>query len=419
MRNLLLLIPGLLVSLSLSAQNLDANTKLSGYFSFKNCDGIDDSGNGSSGALDSNTVCQCGVRDLAPVFDGPEDKAFFVGTLTEIFGTSNFSISFYMKPGSPPSNLIGSTQMVMSKQDKCSVENAFWVRYRKQGQNNQSSNVLSTGISQNDSVSVTLSAKLDDDRCWYHIVLVRNATRYTLYVDGVKRDEKSTNIRVDLTANSSVFSISEPKCPLDTSYYGQLDELRFYDRAYTADEIEKFLALHPDEIATNDTLIYLGNSFEPEITSTCASAFLWSPAAGIDDINVSTPVITPEVPTEYVLRFNHPDGCDAYDTLLVNVIDPDTLDCEKIFIPNAFTPGFSAGRNDRFYVSNAFAITDFISFEIFDRWGGRVFTADSVSDAWDGKFNNKPCNPGMYLYRLSYRCKGNEKLISGTVSLLR
>jgi gliding motility-associated-like protein len=115
----------------------------------------------------------------------------------------------------------------------------------------------------------------------------------------------------------------------------------------------------------------------------------------------------------------HPDGCTATDTITVNVIDPDTLDCTRIFIPNAFTPGFSSGRNDRFFISNPFAISEFISFEVFDRWGGRVFNAESVTDSWDGTFAGNPVNTGIFLYRLRYRCKGEEKVLSGTVTLLR
>lgn len=417
MRYLLLLIVVALLPEWASAQNVDANFRLTGFFPFADCSGHDPSGN-SNASLDSTTTCACGVSDLAPVFDGPEDKMFLTGGVASVFGTTNFTVSFYMKPNDPPPGLIGSTQMVMSKQDGCNNNNAFWVRYRRRGQTNLSSNVISTGLSQNDSLALTLSAKLDDDRCWYHIVLVRDATKYILYVDGEKRDEKTASVRVDV-ANNTGFSISEPKCPLDTCYYGQLDEIRFYSRAYTPDEIKNLLALHPDRILTNDTLIYLGNTLRPQIAPTCANAFVWSPASGIANISEAETLITPDVPTDYVLRFNHPDGCAAYDTLKINVIDPDTLDCEKIFIPNAFTPGFSLGRNDRFFVSNAFAITDFISFEIFDRWGGRVFNAESVGDSWDGTFDGKACNPGLYLYRLRYRCKGAEKLLSGTVSLLR
>ena len=101
------------------------------------------------------------------------------------------------------------------------------------------------------------------------------------------------------------------------------------------------------------------------------------------------------------------------------VIDPDTLDCNKIFIPNAFTPGSSPGRNDLFGISNPFAVNEFISFEIFDRWGGRVFAAEDANSQWDGSAQGQPLNPGVYLYRLHYKCDGQERLKTGSLTLLR
>jgi gliding motility-associated-like protein len=401
----------------LLGQPIDINTKLAAYFPFTDCTGRDSSGQNSFGALDSTIECKCGVFDNALEFDMVNEDASFVGNINSVFSTTNFTISFYMRPGTN-NPTPGATQMVMSKQDTCSLNNAFWVRYRKQGQSSLSSNVISTGISQNDTLGVTLSAKMDDDRCWYHVVIVRDGVKYQLYVDGVLRDQKSSSIRVDLT-NPAALTLSKPKCPLDGSYFGLLDEMRFYNRAYNAAEINKFLAIRPDELINGDTLIYLGNSFDAQLSTTCATSVIWSPAEGLSDNNIPNPVIAPIEPTQYVVRFNHANGCAAYDTIFVNVIDPDTLDCSQIFIPNAFTPGFSAGRNDRFFVSNSFAITDFISFEVFDRWGGRVFNAESAQDYWDGTFGGQPLNAGIFLYRLRFRCEGSEKTLSGTVTLLR
>ncbi|MBK8555750.1 MAG: gliding motility-associated C-terminal domain-containing protein [Lewinellaceae bacterium] len=398
----------LLVTVGMQAQDLP--DRLSTYFSFDQCDGFDDSGNGSAAALVGGPLCVCGVKDTALRLDGVDDAIFMVGPVADVFTTSDFSVSFFFKPKQPTGGS-GAAQVILSKQSGCNFNHAFWVRY------SYSQNAISSAIVENDSTLVTVSSKLDNDRCWQHIALVRNNTKYSLYVNGVLKDEKSSTKRIDLTANSNV-KVSDPICPTDRPYTGDIDELQFYNKALNQDEIN-LVNLRPDNIINNDTLIYLGNSFDIGITQTCAQQFFWQPAAGVSDVTSPTPTITPTETTTYSLKFIHPDGCQALDKITVKVIDPDTLDCTKIFIPNAFTPNASPGRNDRFGVSNPFAVNDFISFEVFDRWGGRVFNAMSAQDTWDGTSQGKAMNPGLFLYRLRYRCKGEEKILSGTLTLLK
>jgi gliding motility-associated-like protein len=400
-------------------QQVTINDRLAAHFSFKGCKPEDDSNNGSNGAFDGSVTCACGVLDSSIVFDGPDDRAFFVGNLSDVFTTSNFTVSFYMKPTAPPSNLAGAAQLIMAKQDGCTNNRAFWVRYRYQGQTGASSDIISCGISENDQLNVSLSAKLDPDKCWNHVVITRENTRFSLIVNGVLREQKNSTTRIDIS-NAASLKLSDPVCPnADGHYYGKLDELRFYNRAYTTEEVTSLLAHRPDEIINNDTLIYLGTSFQTVMSNTCAELFAWSPLNGVSAPTQLAPVLSPEVTTTYQVQFLHDDNCVSVDTIRVRVIDPDTLDCSKIFIPNAFTPATSPGRNDRFGISNPFAIGEFVSFEVFDRWGGRVYEAPNQFEGWDGTFAGREVNPGIFLYRLRFKCQGEEKVQSGTVTLLR
>jgi gliding motility-associated-like protein len=395
------------------------NDRLAGHISFKACSAVDDSNSGTNGAFDGSITCACGVSDSAVVFDSPDDRIFLVGELSTLFTTSNFTVSFYMKPGLPPSSLAGAAQLIMAKQEACNNTNAFWVRYRYQGQNQASSDIISCGISENDQLNVSLSGKLDPDRCWNHVVITRENTKLSLIINGVVKDEGTSSTRIDLS-NTASLKISEPICPnADGHYYGQLDELRFYNRAYTADEARQILRVRTDEIVNNDTLIYLGTSFQTNMSKTCANLFSWSPLEGVSAPTALSPELSPILTTTYQVQFLHSDNCVSVDTIRVRVIDPDTLDCSKIFVPNAFTPVSTGGRNDVFGISNPFAIGDFISFEVFDRWGGRVFNAANQFENWDGTFGGRDMNPGIFLYRLRYRCQGDEKVQSGTVTLLR
>ncbi len=402
----------LLIAFFLSLFGLSAQTvsdKLEAYFSFDDCKAIDDSGNGSSGALIGDIACACGLRDSSMRFSDTSDAIFLVGPFADIFSTSDFTVSFYMRP--PDGQLTGNSQIIMAKQENCNTSKAFWVRYRPK------TRIISSGISENDSLVTIVQAKLDDAPCWQYITLTRSNTAYTLYINGTQRDRKTAIARIDLESNA-VFKIGEQVCLLDEVYKGDLDELRFHSKALSLEEIDRY-NLNADKILNRDTLIYLGNSFQLNTMNNCATGFGWSPSTGISDPSLPNPVVTPVAPTVYVVSIVHDNNCIAFDSIFVDVIDPDTLDCNKIFIPNAFTPGASSGLNDAFGVSNKFAIDEFISFEIFDRWGGRVFSAVDVSEDWDGSFQGQPVNPGVFLYRLRYKCKGVEKVKAGNLTLLR
>jgi gliding motility-associated-like protein len=392
---------------TLSAQNI--NEKLVAYFPFTECKGTDESGNGSSGALIDDAACICGVRDSAITFDGDDDAIFFVGPLSDVFTTSDFSISFYFKPTPVPANY-GGSQVLMSKQENCNTKRAFWVRF------NPKSKKLTAAISQNDTLLANVTASLNPRSCWQYITLVRNNTLLSIYVDGKLADSQASAARIDLTSNA-IFKVGEPICPLDRSYWGDVDEIRIYSKALNQDDIDA-LNLQPDRILTGDTIVYLGNALQVSTTPTCADDFLWSPIAGVSDEMVANPVITPTVTTTYQLKFFY-QGCTASDTIRIKVIDPDTLDCNLIFIPNAFTPSASQGRNDVFGISNPYSVDEFISFEVFDRWGGRVFNATTVFETWDGSFQGEALNAGVFLYRLRYRCDGMERIKAGNLTLLR
>lgn len=401
------LLPLLLSVSCLSAQVV--SDKLEAYFSFDDCKAIDDSGNGSSGALIGDIACACGLRDSCMRFIDTSDAIFLVGPFADVFSTSDFTVSFYMRP--PDGQLTGNSQIIMAKQSNCNTSRAFWVRYRPK------TRIISSGISENDTLVTIVQAKLDDAPCWQYISLTRSNTKYTLYVNGVQRDQKTSTARIDLES-TAVLKIGEQVCPLDEVYKGDFDELRFHSKALSVEEINRY-NLKADQILNRDTLIYLGNSFQINTMQNCAIGFDWQPSTGVSDPSIPNPIVTPIAPTVYTVSIAHDNNCISFDTIFVDVIDPDTLDCNKIFIPNAFTPGASAGRNDFFGVSNKFAVDEFISFEIFDRWGGRVFSGQDVNQDWDGSFQGQPVNPGVFLYRLRYKCKGEEKVKAGNLTLLR
>ncbi len=107
----------------------------------------------------------------------------------------------------------------------------------------------------------------------------------------------------------------------------------------------------------------------------------------------------------------------------VNVVLNDCNAATTFFIPNIFSPNGDQ-VNDLFKVEFN-DVADIISVEgdIFDRWGNHVFGSDQHPFTWDGKFNNDPLNPGVYVYRFTivYSNGGNvvTKKVTGDVTLVK
>ncbi len=89
----------------------------------------------------------------------------------------------------------------------------------------------------------------------------------------------------------------------------------------------------------------------------------------------------------------------------------DTLDTDvfvyrdfTLFMPNAFTPN-GDGKNDEFGPVGQIHSLEKYELNVYDRWGGKVFTSTDPKDIWNGKFDNTGADlpPGAYVYDLVYK----------------
>ena len=88
------------------------------------------------------------------------------------------------------------------------------------------------------------------------------------------------------------------------------------------------------------------------------------------------------------------------------------------YLPNAFTPD-GDGINDR--VFPVFRCqTGTVHWEIYDRWGNLVFTAEAVDSPWDGTIAGAPVPEGVYVWRARAQGTGREPAIyMGSITLVR
>ena len=94
------------------------------------------------------------------------------------------------------------------------------------------------------------------------------------------------------------------------------------------------------------------------------------------------------------------------------------MECENLLLPNAFTPNGDL-LNDRYGISNLFLIQSMEYFEIYDRWGAKMWETNQKNDTWDGAFKGNAVNAGMYMYKVKYTCRDQEYVKVDNFSVLR
>ncbi len=387
-----------------------------GLAAYYNFDGNfqDATGNTANSALvHGGPEFRCGLVGQAVYLDGGDDRIIIPGTdnVNREFDTEDFSVSFYYKPvGS------GGTPYLISKRSPdCLGEHEFYVRYSPQ------TLTLETVMYENPGRNIRLIERLFNTSCWQMVTVVREATRVKLYINGKFAKDLGTAGRIDIS-NDGELMIGFSNCAMgnEPPFKGLIDELRIYSRALKEEEVAG-LYLSPDKILNRDTVIFLGTQVDINLSVSCGVGFNWLPASGVMSPNEAEPSISPLGAGEFTYKVRISDDvstCVAEDSIRITVIDPDDLDCNKLYLPKAFTPN-ADGLNDTYGISNPFAVDELISFEIFDRWGGRVFYTESPFERWDGSAHGQMLNPGVFLYRVRFRCDGNEKLETGSLTILR
>ena len=94
--------------------------------------------------------------------------------------------------------------------------------------------------------------------------------------------------------------------------------------------------------------------------------------------------------------------------------------CCKLFMPNAFTPN-SDGLNDKIFIKIK-GDFELKTFSIYNRYGQRVFTTANMTDGWDGKWNSKLQDLGVYYYFIEGLCGNGDKkevMYKGDITLVR
>jgi gliding motility-associated-like protein len=165
--------------------------------------------------------------------------------------------------------------------------------------------------------------------------------------------------------------------------------------------------------AGDDTIIVKGEYIQFDAKG--GTSYTWSPPDQLSSTVISNPIGTyPDTGTwVYRLYVTSDYGCTGYDTIKVWVVDN-----ASFVVPTAFTPN-GDGRND-YFRPRAVGYRSLKYFKVFNRWGQEVYFGKSLETGWNGTFNNKPAEMGVYFWQIQYTDRhGGEGFLKGDVTLLR
>ena len=371
----------------------------------------DDTGNLSNDAIGNNGIDYvCGPLNEALRFSGNTSLVNIIGAVNSEFDTEDFSVSFYFKIG----NDKGIQYLISKKRRDCLVDNSFVIRFRPLTGNLNI--VLTEGINK----QVNMIYELPKGKCWHHITLVRNGSKIRLYYNGFLVSEQTSASRVNVL-NDGNLVVGGSTCygANEIGFNGLMDDLRFYNRSLLESEIEK-LYQPVDNILYDNEIAYIGDNVFARLSPTCATEFNWTPKNWVSNPSLKEPIITPLGAGNFTYKVTLKDAstpCIAEDSFRIVVIDPNSLNCNEAFLPNAFTPN-GDGLNDVFGISNPRIITSLISFEIWDRWGNKMFYTTNVNDKWDGTYNGQFVPSGVYRVLVLHQCKGSTVKKATTVVVM-
>lgn len=164
-----------------------------------------------------------------------------------------------------------------------------------------------------------------------------------------------------------------------------------------------------------DITISLGDSvlIPTQISDIDIQSLSWTPV-GIS--NGSAPFwFKPNETTTITVTVTDVQGCIYSDDKTITIFVE-----QHFYVPNTFSPN-GDGFNDLFQVFVSANAIDIKSMEIYDRWGNQVFRSiDLVSPVWNGTFDGKPLQQGVYVVKLAYEdADGDPHVFWQDLTLIR
>ena len=182
------------------------------------------------------------------------------------------------------------------------------------------------------------------------------------------------------------------------------------------DTSEVFTAIVKDTpviyISPADTTVTPGTQVSLHaITFASISSVQWSPANKLLNPHILSPqTVDLDEEATFELKITNDQGCTTTAVAVIKIFT-------DLYMPTAFTPN-NDGVNDIYRIPPASTLTLKV-FSVYDRWGTRMFSTKDVQAGWDGTYNGKKQNTGVYVYYLKSIINNREVSLKGSFLLVR
>jgi hypothetical protein len=207
------------------------DTSLKGYWSFNGKDisgttAYDRSGAGNNGTLTGGPTVTTGKVGQALSFDGSDDYVT-IPNATSLNSTAQVTVSAWIKRSG-----IGTRQFFVSKGNATTVASTqYWLELT-------AGNVLVFELASGSTEhKLTSSFVLTDTQGWHHVVGTYDGTTQKIFLDGVQDTTTSTWSGALNSVNNDLV-IGNRSAGYDIPFNGKVDEVRVYNTALTAAEIQ-------------------------------------------------------------------------------------------------------------------------------------------------------------------------------------
>lgn len=163
-----------------------------------------------------------------------------------------------------------------------------------------------------------------------------------------------------------------------------------------------------------DRVLPIGQSYQLIGNSSTGPNLLysWSPATGLDDPFIMHPTVSGDQQIEFILTVANEVGCSDKDSVKISFMKG-----PAVYVASAFTPN-GDGLNDMLSFSPVGV--EEIRFEIFNRWGQRIFLSTDPAKGWDGRVKGILQDTGVFIWSAKGKGFNGLPLVSrGTVTLIR